>query len=154
MSHIGIVTSKALIAGGSWRARDLLPSGRGRHQYRAKMNGRSIAVTLDGNPVEVRYAGTTDNRTVTAYVEGVGYIGGWEYPSPRRPWSDLVIEINKGILHYQSSTLPKSNRISGDDMRAIIECANDVIENWSAGDLAGAVNALEEALVDAGKRRG
>lgn len=88
---------------GSWH---LAQPRLGRHTFKARMEGRSIVVEdEDGQPVKVSYAGTTDNRTVTAHVDGLGYIGGWRYPHRRMPWSYLVDSINRGYV-YRYDTLP------------------------------------------------
>jgi hypothetical protein len=82
--------------------------GVGRHPYRARwIQGKGIVV-LDDCDQEVRatFAATEDNRTVTAHVEGVGYIGGWQYPHKAQSFKALVSSINRGRLYYRQSQLP------------------------------------------------
>ncbi len=82
------------------------------HKFRAEwIDGKGIVVR-DENGIElgadrIRFAGTLDNRTVSAYVEGVGYIGGWQYPHKALPWKRLVDYINRGLAYWSSEQLPK-----------------------------------------------
>jgi hypothetical protein len=45
-------------------------------------------------------------------------------------------------LKYRNMNIPSVY----DQRDALIEAAREVLANWSSGDLAGAVNQLEEAL--------
>ena len=79
----------------------------GKHKYNARLEGNSIIVEdKDGNKIDVSFAGTSDNRTVYAYVQGVGFIGGWQWPSPPLKFQSLVRFINQGIVYYNQSDLP------------------------------------------------
>lgn len=80
-----------------------------RHNYRARIyNERGIVVTdAEGNEIRVSYASTSDMRTCTAHVDGVGFIGGWQYPHKAQRFQKLVASINRGILYSDSSLLPK-----------------------------------------------
>jgi len=81
----------------------------GQHRYRAHMEGRSLIVTLDGEPVKgIHFGATADNRSVSAYIDGEGFIGGWQYPHKAMPWSYLAECINFGILYAASDHLPKA----------------------------------------------
>ena len=67
------------------------------HAYHAEIVGRGIQVfDKGGNRVEVTFAGTMDNRTLYAYVKGDLYIGGWQYPHKKLPFTRLVDSINRG----------------------------------------------------------
>lgn len=83
------------------------------HSYRAELvDGKRIVVKdAQGNEVKVQFGGTSDNRTVYAYIEGVGFIGGWEYPHKKMPWAALVAYINMGILYRSSAMLPTQSTI-------------------------------------------
>ena len=88
--------------------------GRTHHAYRAEIVGKGVQVfDKDGNRVEVTFAGTTDNRTVYAYVKGDFYIGGWQYPHKKLPFTRLVDSINKGVGYFSMDALPKSSKESG-----------------------------------------
>jgi hypothetical protein len=60
-----------------------------------------------GNIVEVCYAGTTDNRTLYAYLKNAGgFIGGWQYPHRPGHFRELEASINRGVLYERESDLP------------------------------------------------
>lgn len=78
-----------------------------KHHYKAIWTDHGIKVTdPDGNEIKVQYAATSDNRTVHAFVQGVGFIGGWQYPHRRSPFRNLVDSINQGTLYDHSADLP------------------------------------------------
>lgn len=83
----------------------------GRHTYRAEwVLGLGMVVRDEsGAPVDVTFSSTEDMRTVYAYIEGVGFIGGWQYPHKRTPFPKLVDYINRGILYSSMSMLPKKS---------------------------------------------
>jgi hypothetical protein len=95
------ITSHEFLAGVPPR-----PRGTSRHAYRARLDGKSIVVELHGKTVEVQFGATQDQRSVTAFVPGVGFIGGWQWPHRAMPWAYLVESINQGVLHHEMSTLP------------------------------------------------
>ena len=99
------ISTKDFVAGISF----LKPRGVSTHNFRATYTkGEGIRVfDENGNLVEVEFAGTSDNRTVTDYVKGVGFIGGWQYPHRAMPWEYLAESINKGILYHDLNQLPK-----------------------------------------------
>lgn len=100
-------TAKEFLQGRKVRSRCLL----GRHNFIARMEGTVIRVVdANGKPVKVNYAGTVDSRTVHARVDGVGFIGGWQYPHRAMPWKYLVKCINRGVLYHESASLPKAYR--------------------------------------------
>lgn len=72
------------------------------------IEGEGIKVTDPaGKTIEVSYGGTQDSRTVHAYVNGLGFIGGWNWPSPPGTFKGrLVASINQGILYSASNDLP------------------------------------------------
>jgi hypothetical protein len=77
------------------------------HQFRARIEAGKLVVTDQaGNPVKVACAGTTDNRTVYASVEGTGLIGGWCYPHRAMPWAYLAESINQGKVYAATDELP------------------------------------------------
>lgn len=98
-----------------------------RHDYTASLEGRSVVVQdAAGNEVEVRFGGTSDNRTVYAYIDGVGFIGGWQYPYRAQPFQRLVESINRGILYRRMEDLPKRfkqdvdlDRMSNEELRTL-----------------------------------
>ena len=61
----------------------------------------------EGSLVQVTYSGTQDRRTMMAYVEGVGFIGGWQSPHRAMPFHYLIVPINCGVLYSHSSLLPR-----------------------------------------------
>ena len=101
------ITANDFLKGRAVRPHGIL----GRHSFKAHMEGISIVVIgQDGAPVNVEYAGTTDNRSCSACVSGVGFIGGWEYPHKAMPWKYMVESINRGVLYHDSASLPKAYR--------------------------------------------
>jgi hypothetical protein len=81
------------------------------HNFKAHLEGRGIKVVDEyGNPVEVRFAGTTDNRSCSASIDGLGLIGGWQYPHKAMPWKYMVESINRGILYSDMNGLPTAYR--------------------------------------------
>jgi hypothetical protein len=82
-----------------------------KHNLKAELVGRGIVVKdASGNVVKVIYAGSTDNRTLYARVEGLGFIGGWQYPHRRAPFTDLVESINQGVLYHDMNDLPNGRK--------------------------------------------
>lgn len=87
-----------------------------KHGFRAEMVGRGIKVFDEsGREVKVDFGATLDKFTVTAYVGGVGFIGGWTAgsgPHPKRKkapeWSRLADSINAGIVYPDMNYLPPS----------------------------------------------
>ena len=78
-----------------------------RHRYKAHLEGRAVKVLDEhGHPVEVRFAGTSDSRTVYAFVDRVGFIGGWRYPHRAQRHQRLVEAINQGVLYERMHDLP------------------------------------------------
>ena len=76
------------------------------HTYKAEMvDGSLIVRNAKGDKVKVTFAGTTDNRTLYAYVPE-GYIGGWQWPHVPMPFKALVDSINRGIMYGSMSELP------------------------------------------------
>lgn len=107
MSRITTITPAEFIAGQIYRR----PRGYTRHTYKATMEGRSIIVRdQHGLRVPCQFAGTQDNRTLYAWIEGVGYIGGWQYPHKSQPWAALAVSINRGRLYASIDSLPKSSK--------------------------------------------
>lgn len=85
--------------------------GIGGHNLKAEQVGRGIVVKdPSGNAVKVTYAGTTDNRTLYAHVDGLGFIGGWTYPHRRQPFTCLVESINQGVLYHEMNDLPNGRK--------------------------------------------
>ena len=94
-------------------ARDYLQRASGRyHTFVASLrDGRAIEVRdAGGELVPIICAGTEDNRTLCARVDGLGYIGGWRYPHRREPWSALVEAINLRRLYGSVQELPTTHR--------------------------------------------
>jgi hypothetical protein len=84
-----------------------MPPSEPRHTYRAMLVGLGIVVEdAAGQPVAVEFGATEDMRTVYAQVQGVGFIGGWQYPHRAMPWSYLVDSINAGRLYARLEDLP------------------------------------------------
>ncbi|MCL6557663.1 MAG: hypothetical protein K6U74_02450 [Firmicutes bacterium] len=79
------------------------------HKFRAEYTPEEGIKVFDenGNQVDVEFSATLDGRSVWARVEGVGFIGGWQYPHRAMPWKYLAESINKGILYHSSDQLPK-----------------------------------------------
>ena len=78
-----------------------------RHTLQARMDGDRVVVTdAQGQPVEALFGATNDLRTVSAYVDGIGFIGGWQYPHRSMPWAYLADSINAGLVYHTSSALP------------------------------------------------
>lgn len=90
-------------------ARAHLYKGPKTHSYKAAwVEGRGLVVTDSAEQeVALRASGTLDNRTVMIEVEGVGYIGGWQYPHRAMPWRYLVESINRGVLYQCADALPR-----------------------------------------------
>jgi hypothetical protein len=65
-----------------------------------------VVEDAEGQPVAVKFGATEDLRTVYAQVQGVGFIGGWQYPHRAMPWSYLVDSINAGRLYTRLEDLP------------------------------------------------
>ena len=83
--------------------------GTGTHTFKAHLQGKSIVVQDEnGNEVNVQYAATSDKRTCYAHVEGIGFIGGWQWPNQPKPFQTLVAYINQGILYHNLDDLPTS----------------------------------------------
>lgn len=78
------------------------------HKLKAEwIEGEGIVVKdPDGNVIDVHYGSTADNCTTTAYVNGMGYIGGWQCLSRGRPFKELVESINAGKLYRDMNDLP------------------------------------------------
>lgn len=108
-----IVSSNDFISGKMFHDAACEHRTRGRHQYRATLEGgRTIVVTdASGQRVKVNFAGASDNRTLYADIDGVGFIGGWQYPHKAMPWRALVDSINRGILYPSIDSLPKTHRV-------------------------------------------
>jgi len=83
-----------------------------KHSFRARLEGGRVLVADEhGDPVQVDFAGTSDEKTVYAHVPGVGFIGGWTVSSRRRssskrPFSDLVPSINAGRVYLDMNDMP------------------------------------------------
>jgi hypothetical protein len=80
------------------------------HTYRATLvpSHQAIRVTDEsGSLIAVHYSATGDRRTMMAYVEDVGYIGGWQYPHRAMPFHYLIVSINRGVLYSHSHLLPR-----------------------------------------------
>ncbi len=89
------------------QASHYMPPPEPRHTYRAMLVGLGIVVEdAEGQPVAVEFGATEDLRTVYAQVQGVGFIGGWQYPHRAMPWSYLVDSINAGRLYTRLEDLP------------------------------------------------
>jgi hypothetical protein len=83
---------------------------KGKHNYKATwIEGKGIEVRdkKTGVVVEVSYGATEDRRTTYAYIGGVGFIGGWQYPSPPCGFKTLAAYINQGILYSAQADLPQ-----------------------------------------------
>ena len=79
----------------------------GTHTLHASLDGISVIVRdAEGNQLNVLFSATSDRRTVTAYVEGTGYIGGWRYPHRAMPLEFLVDSINLGKVYEKPDHLP------------------------------------------------
>jgi hypothetical protein len=105
MKHTTI-TPKQFVDGGYLNRR----KGKATHCFRAHLNGSAVEVEDEaGNAVEVHFACTVDNRTVTAHIPNVGYIGGWQYPHKAQPFRCLVESINEGVLYYDHCNLPTAS---------------------------------------------
>ena len=93
------------------RGLESLVKDAGKHDLRAEQVGQGIVVKRpDGSIVDVKYAGSIDSRTVYAYVEYLGIIGGWRYPHRKQPFLCLVESINRGILYHDMNSLPNGRR--------------------------------------------
>lgn len=57
-----------------------------------------VVIDENGGAVEVDFGGSPDNSTLYAWVEGVGYIGGWYDARRPRRWEELCASINQGVL--------------------------------------------------------
>ena len=82
----------------------------GIHEYRAALipSSQSIQVTdSTGRIIEVQYSATHDRRTMMAYIEEVGFIGGWQHPHRAMPFHYLIVSINRGVLYSHSHLLPR-----------------------------------------------
>jgi len=105
--RITTVTAKDFIMGRMARVRNT----KTRHNFKAHLEGRAIKVVDEsGNEVEVRFSGTTDNRSCSASIDGLGFIGGWQYPHKAMPWKYMVESINQGVLYSDMNVLPKAYR--------------------------------------------
>ena len=82
-----------------------------KHNYKATWNRMEGIIVVDGKgkEVKVEYASTVDNRTMYAYVPGVGYIGGWQWPHKAMPFKHLATCINRGILYTKMEDLPTAS---------------------------------------------
>lgn len=108
---IGEISSKDFLAG------NFLPqprAGRGIHNFKAEwVEGRGIRINGHiPHELKISFASTNDMRTCYAYCEGVGFIGGWQYPHRKMPFKYLVESINQGILYYDQNSLPNGRRRS------------------------------------------
>jgi hypothetical protein len=87
------------------------PRGIGTHNLKAELVGRGIEVKdPSGKVVEVSYGATMDRRSVHAYVTGLGFIGGWQWPHRSAPFTDLVESINQGVLYHDMNSLPNGRK--------------------------------------------
>jgi hypothetical protein len=101
-----IITSNDFLSGNFFKKKDIE-----RHTLKAKWeNGKIIVTDQEDNKVEVTYGATIDMRTCTAYVNGLGFIGGWQYPHKKMPFSELVNKINQGILYPDMNNLPTGRK--------------------------------------------
>lgn len=83
-------------------------TGKGIHNFKAAWSDKGI--TIDGHKpsdLGVTFGATSDNRTCYAHLNGLGFIGGWQYPHRKMPFKYLVESINQGILYYDQNSLPK-----------------------------------------------
>lgn len=85
----------------------------GMHPFIARMEGRKIIVTTNtGQPVTVTFAGTSDNRTVYAFVDdspyGPCFIGGWTCARRKGRWPELAASINTGNAYAHMNDLPRT----------------------------------------------
>lgn len=82
------------------------------HNFRARLTpeGGLEVTDPDGARVDVRLSATSDMRSVHAFVPSVGFIGGWEYPHRKMPWSHLVDCINEGKVYYSTEDLPNGRK--------------------------------------------
>lgn len=80
-----------------------------KHNFKAEwIEGKGIEVRDgSGAVVEVSYGATEDRRTTYAYICGVGFLGGWQYPSPPRGFKSLAASINQGVLYSAQADLPQ-----------------------------------------------
>lgn len=88
----------------------LRPTGTGQHNLTAKWDNGIKVTDENGNAVNVEYGATTDNRTVTAYVREIGFIGGWQYPHKRQSFKLLIDSINQGIVYHDMNDLPNGRK--------------------------------------------
>jgi hypothetical protein len=88
------------------------------------IEGGIVVKDEHGEEVDVTFGATSDNRSVHAHVEGVGFIGGWQYPHKAMPWEYLVKSINRGIVYHDMNHLPKSLKRKKKFCR---HCGEDVV---------------------------
>ena len=99
----GTISSSDFLAGKRLTPR----TGRGTHNLTATWDGHGIVVLdPERHLMTVSYASSVDRRTCYAYIENLGFIGGWQYPHKGQPFRALVESINRGVLYFDMNSLP------------------------------------------------
>lgn len=82
------------------------------HDFCAEwIEGKGCIVTDSrGNQIKVEYGATLDLCCATAYIPGVGFIGGWQRRTNAKrgfPFKCIIASINRGKLYSDMNELPK-----------------------------------------------